>query len=166
MRVDNLHPKRFSNRFDSDRNDSASSRPDQRSGYSLIEVLVALTIISILTSMAVPAFQRAVDQSRADIAGANLRAIWSAERCYWLENRTYTSDLSTLVTLDLLDPAIVSSSTFYSYQITAATSSSFTAKATRIGSSRWSGQFTITQAGTVTGSITASGEVPISPGYQ
>lgn len=137
-----------------------------RRGLSLVEMLVALTIISFLTSIALPSFQRAVDQSRADIAGANLRAIWTAERVYWLDNRTYTSDLSELVSLGLLDPSIATAASFYIYEISAASSSSFSATATRTGSTRWSGHFSIDQSGVISGTVTATGESLIEPGFQ
>lgn len=143
-----------------------TTRPQRRRGFSLVELLVAITLIGIMTSMAVPSFRRAVDQSRADIATANLRAIWSAERCYWLEYRSYTSDLAQLQSLGLLDPAIVTSSSFYVYDIPAAGAGTFTATATRIGSSRWSGTFSIEETGVISGSISASGEPAIVPGFQ
>lgn len=137
-----------------------------RRGISLVELLVAVTLIGIMTSMAVPSFRRAVDQSRADIATANLRAIWSAERCYWLEYRSYTSDLSLLRSLGLLDPTIVTSSNLYVYEIPAAEAGTFTATATRTGSTRWTGTFSIDETGVVSGSISASGEQTIVPGFQ
>ena len=138
----------------------------QRKAISLVELLVAVTLIGIMTSMAVPSFRRAVDQSRADIATANLRAIWSAERCYWLEYRSYTSDLTLLQSLGLLDPTIVTSSSFYSYNIPSAELNTFTATATRIGSSKWTGTFVIEETGVVTGSVTAPGEQAIVPAFQ
>lgn len=140
--------------------------PNCRRGISLVELLVCVTLIGIMTSMAVPSFRRAVDQSRADIATANLRAIWSAERCYWLEYRCYTSDLGLLRSLGLLDPTIVTSSSFYTYDIPSAAPTTFTATATRIGGTRWSGGFTIDETGVVSGSVSASGEPTILPGYQ
>ncbi|MDB5334513.1 MAG: prepilin-type N-terminal cleavage/methylation protein [Planctomycetaceae bacterium] len=140
--------------------------PNCRRGISLVELLVCVTLIGIMTSMAVPSFRRAVDQSRADIATANLRAIWSAERCYWLEYRCYTSDLNLLRSLGLLDPTIVTSSSFYAYDIPSAETTAFTATATRIGGTRWTGAFTIDETGVVSGSVNASGEPTIVPGYQ
>jgi prepilin-type N-terminal cleavage/methylation domain-containing protein len=53
-----------------------------RSGYSLIEALVALVMMSVLVAMGVPRFQLSLEQSRANVAGANLRSIWSAQRLY------------------------------------------------------------------------------------
>jgi prepilin-type N-terminal cleavage/methylation domain-containing protein len=131
-------------------------RPDStlRNAYSLVEVVVVVTVISILIAIAVPTYGVAIEQAQADMAAANLRAVWTAERLYWLENRTYTTDLSAL------------ESSAYSYRVSAADASTFTASATRTGSQRWTGAFTIDQTGTVSGSLQASGMTPIVPGFQ
>ena len=55
-----------------------------------------MTIIGILTVIAMPSYQQALEQSQADAAAANLHAIWSAERLYWLDYQTYTTDLTQL----------------------------------------------------------------------
>lgn len=137
-----------------------------RRGVSLVELMVTVTLIGILAAYATPSFRRAMNQSRADVAAANLRAIWSAERCYWLDNRTFTSDLNQLQSLGLVDPSVVASSSFYVYAVTAASSTSFTATATRVGSDKWSGEFIIDETGVVTGEIVATGETSIVPGFQ
>ena len=137
-----------------------------RRGVSLVELMVAVTLMGILMSLAVPSFHRALEHSRADIAGANLRAIWSAERCYWLDYRSYTSDLSKLQSLGLLDPTIVSATTFYVYAIQSASSNSFTATATRTGNTKWSGEFVIDGTGAVSGTVRATGEPDLVPGFQ
>ncbi len=124
-----------------------------------------LTVIGILIAMSAPSFTRSVEQSHADIAGANLRAIWSAQRLYWLENRFYAADLAALQADNLIDSSIVNGSDRYSYQIAYADSTSFDAAASRTGSARWTGQFTIDEAGVVTGTITATGADDISPGF-
>jgi prepilin-type N-terminal cleavage/methylation domain-containing protein len=131
-------------------------------GFSIIEVMVVLTIMGILICMAVPSFEQSLEESRADHAAANLRAIWSAERLYWLDNRTYTADLSLLSALGLLDPLIVNSKSPYTYSLAAPDANTFEAAAARNGSTRWTGQFTIDQTGTVSGSVQNSGETVIS----
>lgn len=133
---------------------------------SLLEVMVVLTVIGVLISASAPSFQRSIQQSRADIVGANLRAIWTAQRLYWLDNRNYTADLSELESLGILDPTIVSGSAMYTYAIASADAASFTATATRIGSLRWSGQLSITESGVLGGAIQATGEPDIVPGFQ
>ncbi len=138
----------------------------RRRGVSLMEVMVVLVVIGVLISMSAPTFSRSIEQSWADIAGANLRAIWSAQRLYWLENRTYTSDLSELESLGLIDPTIVAGTSRYNYAISAAAAGTFTAAATRTGSTRWTGQFAIDENGALSGAVQATGQPDIVPGFQ
>lgn len=137
-----------------------------RQGFSLVELMVAVTIMGVLMSISAPSFHRAVEQSRSDIAAANLRAIWSAQRCYWLENRTYCTNLADLQSAGLLDPSIVVAATYYAYDVPAADATTFTAIAERVDSNRWSGQFVIDETGAVSGFIEATGESSIIPGFQ
>jgi Tfp pilus assembly protein PilE len=119
-------------------------------------MMVVLVVVGVMTSFGVPQFTRALEQSRADVAGANLRAIWTAERIYWLDNRKYTSALQDLVTLNLLDPSITStSSAFYTYSVTAfdAATATFTATAQRASNGSWSGSFWIMQDGSLGGAL-------------
>ena len=134
-------------------------------GLSLMELMLVLTIMGILVSMSAPSFHRTMEQSRADIAAANLRAIWTAERLYWLEYRTYSDGLSELESLGLLDPTIVSAAGRYAYEIQSADTSTFTAAAIRSGSGRWSGQLSIDETGNVQGYIAATGQPNIEPGF-
>jgi prepilin-type N-terminal cleavage/methylation domain-containing protein len=88
-----------------------ADRAAARRGFTLTELMVVTTLIGVMAAMSVPTFQCAVVQSRADIAVANLRAIWAAERLYWLENHSYTGTLSQqsppgLMQLGLLDPSL------------------------------------------------------------
>src|SRR5438445_7762033 len=94
-----------------------------RAGWSFVEVMVVLTIVGILTALCVPSYRRALEQSRADIAAANLRAVWSAERVYWLEHHHYTASFAELA--PLLDPSIATSTTTYVYSLDATDGSTF-----------------------------------------
>jgi prepilin-type N-terminal cleavage/methylation domain-containing protein len=137
-----------------------------RRGFSLVEIIVVLVVIGVLSALALPRFQRAVEQSRADIAAANLRAIWAAEQLYWLDQRTYATDLTTLQGCGLLDPQIVQATSGYVYSLSQASSSTFTAAAVRTGSTVWAGEFDVDQTGSITGSLSASGQASITPGFQ
>jgi prepilin-type N-terminal cleavage/methylation domain-containing protein len=138
----------------------------RRAGFSLMEIMVVLVIMGILMSMAVPSFHRAIEQSRADVAGANLQAIWSAQRLYWLDNHAYTADLTLLNSLGLVDPSVVSATNVYVYAISAADANTFSATATRTGSTLWAGEFFINESGTLSGSISTIGQADIQPGFQ
>ena len=51
-------------------------------------MMLVLVILGVMFSLASLSSHAALEQSRADLAGANLRAIWTAERIYWLDNHT------------------------------------------------------------------------------
>jgi prepilin-type N-terminal cleavage/methylation domain-containing protein len=136
-----------------------------RRAYTLVEMSVVLIIMGIFITLAIPRFSRSLESARADVAGANLRAIWTAERIYWLDNRTYTTSLNVLVSLNLLDPSITSN-TSYTYLVTAADVATFTATAQRAPNVSWSGTVTITQDGGLTGTLTCPGQADIVVGFQ
>jgi prepilin-type N-terminal cleavage/methylation domain-containing protein len=123
-------------------------------GFTLTELMVTLTIIGVLAAMSVPSFQRAVVQSRADAAAANLRAVWAAQRLYWLEYQVYAS-LPTLKGLGLLDPTFDDSDAAYVYGPVTSDDgfvNHFQVTATpRDGT--WAGQYRIAETGTIDGEV-------------
>ena len=136
-------------------------------GFTLLELMVSVTIMGVLVAMSATRFERSIEQSRVDFAAANLRAIWAAQRLYWLENHIYADRLSQttpkgLYELGLLDPAIVSTTGDYTYAITSSNTDTFQATATRTGDA---GQITIDQTGAVTGFVSAGGGT-VTPGFQ
>ena len=147
--------------------DHGPRRPG-RDGFSLMELMLVLTLMSILVSSVMPTFQRAVEQAKADIAVANLRAVWAAHRLYWLDNRTvgYAPDLTTLQGLDLIDGSLATGTVPYTYAVTAADAHTFTVTSTRTGSARWQGAFAVDQTGVITGVVTASGAANVVPASQ
>ncbi len=133
--------------------------------------MVTVAVMGVLVGMSAPKFGRALEQSRADFAAANLRAIWAAQRIYWLEHQTYTDKLTQsspkgLYELGLLEPGIVSGSGDYTYTIISADANGFQAKAIRAAGTPWVGELTIDQTGTVSGVISAAGQTDIVPGFQ
>lgn len=129
-----------------------------------MELGVAVIIVGILVSFVVPSFSRVSEQSHVDAASQYLRSIWSAQRIYWLENRTFTNSLSDLNTMKLIDPKIAGGSDgFFNFAITTATSTAFTATATRSGSDAWAGTLSIDQDGEVTGFVGGNNSVVLSP---
>jgi type IV pilus assembly protein PilE len=131
-------------------------------GHTLIEAIVTLAIMGVLATLGIPRFHVSLEQSRANVAGASLRSIWSAQRLYWLDNRTYAPDLSTLQSANLIDPSLATTTAPYTYQMTTASDgSSFTATATRSGTTSWTGSFSIDSSGNLTGQV-QSGEGTIA----
>ena len=133
-----------------------------RSAFSLVEIMVTMTILSILIGISAPRVMRAVEQSHADLAGAALRSVNSAQRFYWLENRVYADTIQLLVDDGLLDNDFVSSIPRYEFAIASADAAGFQATATRrnfdeFGSAvydgAWQGAFTIDETGTISGTV-------------
>jgi prepilin-type N-terminal cleavage/methylation domain-containing protein len=148
--------------------------PRIKRAFTLVELMVALSIIAIMVVICAPGFERAIEQSRVDVAAANLRAIWAAQRLYWLEYHTYAGSgdpskgIEQLLATGLLDSQITSSANRYTFSISSADSEQFSAAATRSGpgSGKWNGVFTINQNGDLEGELSADGESDITPAFQ
>ena len=139
--------------------DERVDRPGSaNAGFTLIEACIAMTIVCLLATMAIPLYTRAVEQSRLDVASAKLRTIWSAQRIYWLERRSYTSSMTDLNQMDLLDPSLLAAGgtpqVVFVYQIVQANDATFLARAVRSGSRSWLGSIVIDETGRLTGAIT------------
>ena len=61
-------------------------------GFTLIEILVVITIIGILAALIVPRIMDRPDQARATAARADVNAIMSALKLYKLDNGVYPSN--------------------------------------------------------------------------
>ncbi len=65
-------------------------------GVTLIELMIAVVIIGILAAIAYPAYQDQVRKSRRSDGKAALQALATRLEQYYLDNKQYTSTLSSL----------------------------------------------------------------------
>ena len=102
---------------------------NNKSGFTLLEIIIVIIIVGVLASLALPKFFRTVEYSRGTEALSNLNAVrQSMERCY-LQRGAYTN-CNTFNNLDLEDPA-GSPNSHYDYSWPAIGATTFTLRATR-----------------------------------
>jgi len=65
-----------------------------RTGFTLIELMVVVAIIAVLTMLALPTFNTFIAKAKRTEAYTNLHALYAAEKAYWAEHGTYTTQLS------------------------------------------------------------------------
>lgn len=124
----------------------------KESGFTLIEVMIAVAIVAILATVAYPAYSKYVQSSRRTEATAALTKVANLEERYYLDNNQYggLSDLN-------LSTTYYTDNNYYQITITAS-SSSYTLTATAINSQANDSEcatFTLDQDGTK-GSSTAN----------
>lgn len=75
------------------------SRPLQRSrGFTLIELVIAIVVVAVLVSVALPAFFDSIRKSRRSEAFAALSALQQAQERWRANNSQYTTNLTGLPT--------------------------------------------------------------------
>jgi len=70
---------------------------NNKTAFTLIELLVVVLIIGILAAIAVPQYQKAVDESRFSSLIAITEGLAKANEMYYLENNQYTTNFDELV---------------------------------------------------------------------
>lgn len=62
-----------------------------KKGFTLVEIMIVVVIIGLLAAMAIPAFQKVRENSRASAADNDARQLASAAQQYMLENNVTTA---------------------------------------------------------------------------
>jgi type IV pilus assembly protein PilE len=70
------------------------------SGFSLLEVMIAVVIVGIIAAFAYPSYQNQIRKSRRSEAQIELEKIAMAQERFFSANNGYTSDLSQLPSYD------------------------------------------------------------------
>lgn len=102
-------------------------RNSRVSGFSLIELVVAMAIIAIVTAVALPAFQDSVRKSRRADAKAALLQVAANQEKWRANNPSYTTDLTKLGFASATNA--VSTDGYYTINVTSATGTGFSANA-------------------------------------
>ena len=63
-------------------------------GFTLIELMIVIAIIGILAAIAIPQFSAYRTRSYNSSAQSDVRNIATAQEAYYVDNSTYTSDIT------------------------------------------------------------------------
>ena len=74
----------------------ASTAPDRRRGFTLIELMIAIVIVSVLAAVAFPSYQSHLIDSNRSIAKAALLDVAARQEAYLLNRKAYTDDMTDL----------------------------------------------------------------------
>ena len=119
---------------------------DRESGFTLIELMIAVVIVGILLSIAIPSYQGYVRKGHRADAQAYLMDVAQRQHQYFTDTRAYAA------TVDLLHVPVPQSLTkYYTVAITTgSTPPSFQVTATAIGSQLPDGDLSLSNTGAKT----------------
>lgn len=132
---------------------------NNKSGFTLLEILVVIIIVGVLASVAMPQLFRNVERSRATEALASLGATkMSIEACAMQFNNDF-STCNTYAAIGMQDPsydAATNASAHFAYGIVTA-ANTFSVTATRNGIDNGNAGDTVVLARAADGSISRTG---------
>ena len=65
-------------------------------GFTLIELLIALVVLGVLLSLAIPKYEGIVFKAKTAEAKLQLKTLYDLERAYHLEHDVFTTDMKAL----------------------------------------------------------------------
>ena len=113
-------------------------------GFTLSEIMIAITIMAVLAGLAIPGYFRTVEQSRANEAITNLNIIHMGEKIYRINNAAFWNGGGS-ATSGTINPALnvdISTRYYTSYVFSGVGANGYTVRVTRNNveggaSSRW-----------------------------
>jgi len=124
-------------------------------GFTLIELMITVVVIAILAMVAIPAYNDSVTKGRRTDAKSTLTDIAAKQEQFFMDNKTYTTDLTKLGYAAASDA--FSKDDYYKVTVTAASATAFSVKAVPVKDDPKCGTYTINEQGTqaVTGTLGA-----------
>ncbi len=81
----------------------------KQKGFTLVELMVVVSVIAILAAIAIVSFRLARDRAGDSKVKAEMRAVASAQKVYYLDNEEFAVNLIDLGSTNYLESAVDSS---------------------------------------------------------
>ena len=107
-------------------------------GVTLTELMVVVVILSILTMVAYPSYRQYAARAKRNEAKAALLQIATLQERFYLQNNTYTADMTNLGFP--VAAGFVTDSNSYTVSVTAANANTFSATATYLNADAEAGK--------------------------
>lgn len=117
--------------------------PKRLSAYTLTEILVVLVIIGILVLLALPNLLPLITKAKATEAKVQLEHIQTLEKNYFYEHSKYSKDLTEIGFIQEKLTTEGNGRANYKIEISDATNTGFTAKATSVVDFNGNGTFNV-----------------------
>lgn len=75
---------------------SVRAKVTNQNGFSLVELMVVVAIIGILAGIGIPSMQKQIAKARQSEVKVHLSGIHTAEKAFYAEYNTYTSDFGAM----------------------------------------------------------------------
>lgn len=126
-----------------------SKRTNQARGFSLIELLIVITVVGLLLAVALPSYTRYVLRSHRSSAVTGVLDLASRQARYYTTNNTYTTSMTALGYPADPMPLTDSSNRYYDLSVQSASATAFTIKAAPYGAQTKDtcGTYTVTDLG-------------------
>lgn len=112
-------------------------------GFTLLELMIGLVIVTILASIAIPRFSKAIEKTKVKDAQSTLAALYSSEKIYRLDQGSYGT-LAQLVAINYITSPNAGNTT-WAFSTSNEAAGTFTATAKRTGGSYNDQTVTVTE---------------------
>ena len=135
-------------------------------GFTLIEVLIVVSIVAILAAIAIPAYQDSITKGRRTDAASALQGLAQAMERFYTERGTYVGAAGTggVPSIFPSKSPIDGSATYYTLTISAAAANSYTLTATATGAQAGNGNLTLSSTGARTWDRNNDGAISTTTG--
>lgn len=134
-----------------------------QAGFSLVELVIVITIAGILMTFAVPKTSVTVENTHVNQGVAGMRSIWLAQRRYRMEYDRFAPSLKTLVQEGFAQKQVLEQEDPFSYKVRSTSNGKLTIMAERFGDSGWKGTLTLDEMGKIGGSVRDRGGRSVAP---
>ncbi len=132
-------------------------------GFSLIELILVITMTGILMTFAIPKTTVTVENTHVNQGVAGMRSLWLAQRRFHMQYGYFAPTLKTLVEKGFAQQNLLEQRDPFRFEVQASGKSKLKIIATRNPSGSWRGRLTLNEMGELGGGVKDGGGHEVRP---